>query len=149
MNRKPNDPLRVALLRFAAVTLTLALAPSAFGQDFDLSWYTIDGGGEMFSNGGDFELSGTIGQPDAGVAMTGGSFELIGGFWAGTTPVECTCLGDVNGDSFLNGADVRAFVDCVLNGGACSCAELDGVPGLDNGDVALFVNDLLSGASCP
>ncbi|GIK17249.1 MAG: hypothetical protein BroJett003_22130 [Planctomycetota bacterium] len=45
-----------------------------------------------------FELSGTIGQSDAQMppVMTGGSFELIGGFW----PVVnlCYCLGDLNGD---------------------------------------------------
>ena len=32
------------------------------GEDFDLSWHTIDGGGGM-SSGGDFVLRGTIGQP--------------------------------------------------------------------------------------
>ena len=53
------------------------------GPDYDLSWYTIDGGGVMFSTdaGGEYELSGTIGQPDAGGPMTGGEFELTGGFW--------------------------------------------------------------------
>jgi hypothetical protein len=43
------------------------VALSALGAaDFDLSRYTIDGGGVMFSTGGDFELSGTIVQPDGG-----------------------------------------------------------------------------------
>jgi hypothetical protein len=42
-------------------------------------WVTIDGGGGV-STGGEYSLSGTIGQPDAGV-MSGGKFSLIGGFW--------------------------------------------------------------------
>jgi hypothetical protein len=43
--------------------------------------------------GGDFELSGTIGQPDAStIILVGGDFELTGGFWtplarAGPAPV--------------------------------------------------------------
>ncbi len=38
----------------------------AVADDFDLDRWTIDGGGEMRSVGGGYELSGTIGQPDAG-----------------------------------------------------------------------------------
>jgi hypothetical protein len=68
-----------------AVLLLLGLAASALAQvggDYDLTWSTIDGGGYTFSSGGDYELSGTVGQPDAGV-MTGGDFTLGGGFWGG------------------------------------------------------------------
>lgn len=55
---------------------------AALTDDFDLDWYTIDAGGEMWTSGGDFELSGTIGQADASaMVMTGGDFELAGGFW--------------------------------------------------------------------
>lgn len=50
-------------------------------DDYDLSWSTIDGGGGT-SSGGDFVLSGTIGQPDAGT-MAGGDYVLAGGFWSG------------------------------------------------------------------
>ena len=49
---------------------------------YDLSWYTIDGGGAACSEGGGYTLGGTIGQPDAGV-LTGDRFALGGGFWAG------------------------------------------------------------------
>ncbi|UCC31662.1 MAG: hypothetical protein JSU86_05160, partial [Phycisphaerales bacterium] len=52
----------------------------AVADDFEISRSTIDGGGTMRSTGGDFELSGTIGQPDAGT-LSGGDFELSGGFW--------------------------------------------------------------------
>jgi len=36
----------------------------ALGQEFEISRSTVDGGGAMRSTGGEFELSGTIGQPD-------------------------------------------------------------------------------------
>ena len=66
-------------LILAALT-TFAHAQS--GGQFDL-WSTIDGGGGT-SSGGQFALSGAIGQPDAG-ALTGGNFKLEGGFWSGIT----------------------------------------------------------------
>ncbi len=79
-----------------AVLLSLAALTAASAQSFDLSWHTVDGGGATFSTGGDFELGGTIGQPDAGF-MSGGDFELTGGFWAVAVPT-CGCLSDVNND---------------------------------------------------
>jgi len=68
--------------RFTTLGLvTLAIAAPAAAQ-WDPSWFTIDCGGRA-SSGGTLSLSGTIGQPDAGV-MSGGAFQLSGGFWAGT-----------------------------------------------------------------
>jgi hypothetical protein len=74
--RQTKRTLAVFFLLFAATIIV--------GDDFDLDWHTIDGGGEMFAAAGDFTLSGTIGQPDANInVMTGGDFSLSGGFWAG------------------------------------------------------------------
>ncbi len=47
-----------------------------------ISGFTIDGGGGE-STGGEYALSGTIGQPDASSAMEGGDYDLTGGFWGG------------------------------------------------------------------
>ena len=55
------------------------LAASASAQNYSIDWFTIDGGGGT-STGGVYSVSGTIGQPDAGV-MGGGSYSLVGGFW--------------------------------------------------------------------
>jgi len=59
------------------------LSNAQSGGSFDLSWVTIDSGGGT-SKAGQFSLSGTIGQPDAGV-LAGGKFTLEGGFWSGIT----------------------------------------------------------------
>jgi hypothetical protein len=61
----------------AGVILSLAVSLSA--QNYSIDWYTIDGGGGT-SSGGPYTLSGTIGQPDAGV-HAGGNYTLVGGFW--------------------------------------------------------------------
>jgi hypothetical protein len=60
------------------------LAQSSSG-DFEITKNTIDNGGGL-SSGGEFSLTGTIGQPDASQKVaTGGGFTLSGGFWANTT----------------------------------------------------------------
>jgi len=65
-------------LLLAAVVVPLALAQ----MDYDLSWWTVDGGGATLSSGGGYRLSGTAGQPDAGV-LEGDGTTLLGGFWRG------------------------------------------------------------------
>jgi hypothetical protein len=84
------------------VALCLAIAASALAQDFDLPWYTLDGGGYAYSTGGPFTLGGAIGQPHAGPVMTGGNFTLTGGFWTFPTPIP----GDINGDGLVDVADL-------------------------------------------
>jgi hypothetical protein len=48
---------------------------------YSIDWHKIAGGGGT-SAGGLFSVSGTIGQHDAGGAMTGGNYSLTGGFWS-------------------------------------------------------------------
>ena len=57
------------------------------GAGFDLSWSSIDGGSVVHSRGGAFQVSASLGQPDAGQAMQVGAYTLTGGFWAGV-PAE-------------------------------------------------------------
>ena len=134
---------------FSLVGLFLAASVPAGGQSLNISWHTIDGGGGR-STGSNFELVGTIGQHDAGpgsAGMTGGSFNLVGGFW--TIPSSCTCPGDMNGDGAKDGRDLQQFVNCFVAGGSCGCADIDGVPGVSMGDISAFASDLLAGSACP
>jgi hypothetical protein len=137
------------LLKYAMMmtALTMLTTTMLFAGTYEISWHTIDGGGAVFTTGGDFELSGTIGQPDAG-AMTGGSYLLTGGFWPAFLPI-CACLGDMNGDGSRDGADIQQFVNCVIAGGNCTCADVDGIGGITIEDVGVFVADLLSDSGCP
>jgi hypothetical protein len=62
--------------------LVVGLAPSSAGaQSFNIDWYSVGSGGGT-SSGGAFSVSGTIGQPDAGVAMSGGDYSLTSGLWS-------------------------------------------------------------------
>jgi hypothetical protein len=53
----------------------------ALAQQYSIDWYKVAGGGGT-STGGNYSVSGTIGQHDAGGPMTGGNYSLTGGFWA-------------------------------------------------------------------
>lgn len=139
------------LLTYAlSITALLSLGQTKLlGGGYTIDWHTLDGGGISNSTGGTFQLSGTIGQPDAATQppLTGGSWSVLGGFWSVTE--VCTCLGDLNGDGAKNGEDIQKFLSCLVSGDACSCADVDQLGGVSVNDVSVFVSDLLSGATCP
>jgi hypothetical protein len=64
-----------------ALLLMSALPATAAPTAYQLVKYTIDGGGHVYSNGGRFQLSGAIGQPDSTTVQTAGQRTLVGGFW--------------------------------------------------------------------
>ena len=66
---------------------SLLLAANGSAQTYSINWYKIAGGGGT-SSGGQYTVSGTIGQPDASTAMTGGNYSLTGGFWAFISVVQ-------------------------------------------------------------
>ena len=74
-------------LALAALLLLVAGAAWAQTAGYDLSWWTVDGGGATALAGGGYSLGGTAGQPDAG-QLSGGGYTLGGGFWGGGAAVE-------------------------------------------------------------
>jgi hypothetical protein len=76
----------ITMKKAFALTLFLGLlTPALHAQTYSINWYKIAGGGgtSAGTNGGSvFSVSGTIGQSDAGGALTGGNFSLTGGFWS-------------------------------------------------------------------
>jgi hypothetical protein len=99
----------------AVMLLCLLHASAQSGGGYDLSWWTIDGGGVTFATGGTFNLGGTVGQPDASHALTGGTYSLTGGFWF--TP----CIvhnGDVDANGCIDDADLLAVLFAFGNTGS-------------------------------
>jgi hypothetical protein len=68
--------MKKLLLLFSSLIPSLGLA-----QQYSIDWYKVASGGGT-STGGVYSVSGTIGQPDASSAMTGGGYSLTGGYWA-------------------------------------------------------------------
>ena len=69
------------------VALCVVVVPALHAQQYSINWFKIAGGGGT-SAGGAYQVSGTIGQPDAGGPMTGGNYSLTGGFWSVITVVQ-------------------------------------------------------------
>jgi hypothetical protein len=85
--RKPKS-WSLALALLAAVLLGLLVGAAVYAQTGGLSlpWFTVDGGG-ITSSGGAYTLSGTMGQPDAGL-LSGGAYRLTGGLWSAEGAVD-------------------------------------------------------------
>ncbi|RFF27568.1 MULTISPECIES: hypothetical protein [unclassified Wenzhouxiangella] len=79
----------ISTSQLLAALLLLALTGAASGETCEdaycIDWWSIDSGGEMFSQSGDghWQLSGTVGQWDATPAreLSGGEWRLTGGLW--------------------------------------------------------------------
>lgn len=70
---------------------SLLVPATGFAQNYSIDWYKISGGGGT-STGGNYSVSGTIGQHDAGQQMSGGNYSLTGGFWALISVVQTAGL---------------------------------------------------------
>ncbi len=76
------------IIQCAVVTL---LVSTAFAQPYSISWYKIAGGGGT-STGATYQVTGTIGQPDASAAMSGANYSITGGFWSLISVVQTAGL---------------------------------------------------------
>ncbi len=132
----------ITTLSLSAAMLTASTARAQFSMD----WYTIDaGGGDTV--GGTFALSSTIGQPDAG-ALTGGAFQITGGYWAGTIPA---CYANCDGSTVVPILNVNDF-QCFLNKFAAAdlyanCDNSTNPPVLNVNDFQCFLNKYAGGCS--
>ena len=80
---KASCAIASSLLALAALTTS--------AQTYAVDWYKIAGGGGT-SAGGTYQVSGTIGQPDASGAMNGGGYSVTGGYWSMISVVQLAGL---------------------------------------------------------
>ena len=73
---------------------SLLLTATGFAQQYSIDWYKIAGGGGT-STGATYQVSGTIGQPDASGALSGGQYSLTGGFWSLINVVQMPGVPDL------------------------------------------------------
>ena len=76
-----SNPMRTGNWTWLILVALLSAPGLLFAQQYSIDWYKVSGGGGTSTNG-QFSVSGTIGQPDASGAMTGGNYSLTGGFWS-------------------------------------------------------------------
>ena len=131
----------------AVAIVLMVVAPKALAQDLEIRWYTIDGGGGV-STGNGLTVSGTVGQPDAGV-LSGGDLTLSGGFWAAGAEQPCALPGDITGDGAVDLNDLAiVLANYGVPGGALyEDGDLDGDGDVDLADLAIVL--AAYGTSCP
>lgn len=135
--------------RPAAIAVWVALVAAtmpASAQDYRLDWHSMDGGGGMYSGGAGWRLDGAIGQPDATlVRLTGGEYELVGGFWAVATP----CSGDVTFDRIVSLDDLTILLSYfgTTSGATLFMGDFDASGAVDLDDLTLLLSQF--GTTCP
>jgi hypothetical protein len=82
MKHSTTTMRRLTMLMTIVLVLVVSTTLATSSGGYDLSWFTVDGGGGTVS-GGDYTLSGTAGQPDVGPALSSSGYTLVGGFWRG------------------------------------------------------------------
>lgn len=137
-----------AIWHLSAAAGLMLVTIIARAQTFDLSWYTIDGGGATFSAGGIFEVGGSIGQPDVG-RMTGGMYEIVGGFWSGVGADACDLPGNLDGDRDVDLTDLSTLLANfgTGSGATLSTGDIDGDGDVDLTDLSVLLSNF--GSSCP
>ena len=136
----------------AAISLSGSIALPARAQSggvYAIVSSTLDGGGGT-STGGVYAISGTIGQPDASNALTGGAYSLTGGFWAG---IVSELRGDADGSNARSVSDVLYLINHLFAGGpapgsACR-GDADSSGATNVADVLFLINFLFAGGPTP
>ena len=117
-----------------------SLSSNAHAQ-FEVDWFTIDGGGG-FASGGEFVLVGTIGQFDAGTTMSNGEFDLAGGFWAPFQTGQTVLKGDVDMDEDIDFSDIGPFIAVLQTGVFQAEADCDCNGEIEFADIPAFIGIL-------
>jgi hypothetical protein len=102
---------------------------------FAILWSTIDCGGATYSSSGSLSLGGTIGQPDAGVVLTGGSLSLTGGFWR-VQQAGPPCPADLDGNGVVDGGDLGLLLG---QWGTAGSADFDQTGIVDGADLGVLL----------
>lgn len=105
------------------IGMAMVLTMSGFAADYEIPWYTTDGGGGT-STGGHYSLTGTIGQADTGV-NSGSVYVHSAGFWPGSLG----CL--------VNLTDLSRVAEAWMNIGPVP-ADLDASGKVDMADFAIL-----------
>jgi hypothetical protein len=90
-NAKIKNDIMKNLLQLFTLLSAMVVAANATAQSYSIAWYKFAGGGGT-STSSLYSVTGTIGQPDASGAMSGGTYSVTGGFWSLINVVQVSGL---------------------------------------------------------
>lgn len=128
-------------LKLIGWSATIATVPHVLAQPIELTWSSLDAGVQK-STAGTLELTGTIGQFDAGRRLASTDHIVTGGFWTGGD-VTPGCLSDLNDDGVADLADFLQFFNQFDQEGFGSDVNMDNQ--LDFADFLSFFNSFDTG----
>ncbi|MHC5023829.1 MAG: hypothetical protein ACYTGG_07945, partial [Planctomycetota bacterium] len=132
-HERQQNAARGFCLLLTGMLALVATAATNVGE-LEVGWYTVDGGGGTSAGAlSPIEVSGTIGQPDAGTSSSG-PITLVGGYWAITGVVFCPADLDASG-----GVEIVDLLALLGSWGDCP-----GCPADLNGDDVVDIVDLLN-----
>lgn len=77
-----SSSLKIKFLGLCYLLCSLGAGLAQAAEEYTINWYTLDSGG-ITSEGGDYSVTGTIGQLDAGsISLSNEPFSIQGGFWS-------------------------------------------------------------------
>jgi hypothetical protein len=79
MQRLKHTLLGITLVLVLLLSGAAALANNQ-GSSYAVDWFSIDGGGAMFVEGGEYKVGSTIGQSDAAHSASS-EYTIRSGFW--------------------------------------------------------------------
>jgi sulfatase modifying factor 1 len=74
-------PVKQSFWKTALLVTTTVMVWNLHAQNYSVDWHEIGGGGGVTTNV-TYQVSGSIGQPDANSTMSGTVFSVTGGFWS-------------------------------------------------------------------
>ncbi len=98
---------RFILRASATLALALAGAPTLCADTYTIDWWTTAPSATM--SGGGWEVSASVGQPEAGQPMSGGDWTVAGGFWVAPSGPQLR-PGDLNCDGIVDFDDINPFI---------------------------------------
>lgn len=116
---------------------TVLTAAAMAGTGYEVSRWTVDSGGDFYSTGNSWEVSGTVGQADAAV-MSGNGWTVSGGFWFGVPFADCNQTGTVSLLDYQEANGCLTGPAAPYGGSDCVCVDADVDDDVDMLDVAEF-----------
>ncbi len=125
--------------------------PKSAAPNFDLNWFTINGGGDSYGSSANYRLGYSIGQSVAGEGGSA-SYNLGIGFWYGAEVICIAIPGDANASGTYTLGDILAVVNYYFNKPGCSPQPLCWLSGLLcrgdwNGSGTITLGDIIQGVN--